>query len=171
MKSFHYLRHGLSEANKLGVFAGSLETPLAPEGIEQAKLAGQSAKGKPIDIIFSSPQSRAHHTAKLFAREVGYPEDKIIIIPELREREFGVLEGKPHIPDRAKVIAMDPEGMEHDEQLIARAKDAFEIIQNHAYDHIVVVAHGSVGRALRAHVAPEADFEEKIDNATLLRWL
>ena len=170
MKSLHYLRHGLSEANKKGVFAGSLETPLAPEGIEQAKQAGRKAKGTPIDVIFSSPQSRAHHTAKLFAQEVGYPEDKIIIIPELREREFGELEGQPHIPDKAKLLALNPVGMEHDEDLIARALDAYTQIQNHKSDHIVVVAHGAIGRALRSHVNPDADFEKKIDNATLLRW-
>lgn len=171
MKSFHYLRHGLSEANKQVVFAGSSETPLAPEGIEQAKLAGRKAVGTPIDVIFSSPQSRAHHTAKLFAREVGYPENKIIIIPDLRERNHGELEGQPHIADKAKVRAMNPEGYEHDEQLNARALDVYLQIQHHASDHIVVVAHGAIGRALRSHVVPGSDYNEKIDNAKLLRWI
>src|SRR5580765_3395811 len=91
MKHLYFVRHGLSENNKLSIFSGQTESPLADEGREQARQAGQQAKDLHIDHIISSPLSRAHETAQIIAREIGYPEDKIEVSSLLVERHFGVL--------------------------------------------------------------------------------
>src|SRR5215475_13120394 len=94
MKHIYFVRHGLTEMSKQGLRAGAgSETPLAPEGHDQAKRAGHHAKQLAIDHIISSPQKRAHHTAQIIAREIGYPEHDIALNSLFVERHFGELEG------------------------------------------------------------------------------
>lgn len=99
MKQLYFIRHGLSENNKLRRFTGHFDSPLADEGREQAKNAGRNAKGIDIDLIISSPLARALETAKIVGNEIGYPEQKIEINPLLIERNYGALENQLYAPD------------------------------------------------------------------------
>ena len=65
-----FIRHGESEANLRGVFAGGDDdTPLTDIGRGQAIKAGRSIFGEKIDAIISSPLSRTKETAQLVAQE------------------------------------------------------------------------------------------------------
>lgn len=59
------IRHGKTENNKLGLFTGWDDVPLAPEGVEEAKRAGQLLKlhGFEFDAVYTSWLSRAIETA------------------------------------------------------------------------------------------------------------
>lgn len=95
MKQLYFVRHGLSEMNKLGVYAGRADTPLTETGRQQAKTAGEQARNLTMDCVVASPLKRALETAQIIAKEIDYPEGRIIINDLLTERDFGSMEGKP----------------------------------------------------------------------------
>lgn len=173
MKHLYYVRHGLSEMNMQGVWSGQVETPLTQKGREQATLAGKELQeaGIHIDYIIASPLSRAHDTAKLIAKEIGYPIQKIETNPLFIERHFGALEGQPWQPD------LDIDGIsdiESTDTIINRARLALDYLESLPYDNILVSAHGSIGRAIRHHiiaVLPYHQYELKLPNATVIQWL
>ncbi len=156
MKHLYFVRHGLSEANKAGLRAGKhTETPLAPEGREQARQAGEQAKKLNIDLIISSPQSRAHDTAKIIAEIIGYPVDRIELNSLFVERDLGVLEGKPWHPDLNIDGFAD---VETTDTLIERMHLAHEFLRAIPHDNVLIVSHGAIGRGLRHVFHPEIPF-------------
>lgn len=155
MKRLYFIRHGLSEMNKVSVWSGSPDSPLAPEGREQAKQAGQKAKaqGFEFDLIISSPRQRAYDTAKYVAAAVGYPIDKILVMEEIVERDFGSLEGRRDLVAAThyalKESAIDKhEGVEKLDTLQKRADDFYDFVCDRPEEVILVAGHGAFGRAL-----------------------
>lgn len=169
MKKIYFCRHGLSELNITGHIAGSIDTPLANEGRRQAQAAGQKAKDYGIDLIVTSPLSRAKETAEIIAREIGYPVEQIHNSDLLVERHFGELEGKPWSPDLNLDGISDIETVD---SLIERAHLALEWIESLPGQTVLVVSHGSFGRALRSVLIAEHPFEnsEKLPNAEIILW-
>ena len=172
MKKLYFVRHGESELGALGLGAGRQETPLTAKGRQQAKLAGQAAKSLDIDLIISSPLSRAHETAKLIAQEIGYPVKAIKVNKLLIERFFGEHEGRPIIKD-PNFDFDSIKGIEKTEELLKRARKALDYIETLPANNILVVAHGQFGRALRQHVIKDFPFDQvnKLENAEIVRWL
>ncbi len=170
MKKLYFLRHGQTEMNVAGIYAGIIETPLTSEGKRQAKKAGRAAKGLGIDLIVASPLSRALETARIVAKEIGYSSKNIKASPLLIERFFGVMEGRPVNPEQTY---QDIEGIEDDDTLVQRAHSALGWINSLPADHILIVSHGSFGRALRSILKEEYPMShpERINNAELLCWI
>jgi broad specificity phosphatase PhoE len=168
MKHLYFVRHGLSVMNKKGIFSGRTETPLASEGVHQAKLAGQGAKDLGIDCIVSSPMKRAIDTATIIAREIGYPADKIIVSDLFMERAFGSLEGQTYQPH---MNLEDIEGVEKAELIVERAKVGVDYLQSIPATTILVVSHGAIGRALRHSLNPTTPFHEteRFNNAEVTK--
>ena len=176
MKHLYFVRHGLSQQNLGGAFSGQTDSQLTDEGRHQARLAGQQAKDLNIDYIICSPLSRTRETAKLIAREIGYPIKKIRINSLFIERSFGTLEGKPWEPD------MDLDGFSDDmetfDEVLERAKQALDFLQTIKADNVLVVGHGAFGRAIRHYLDPNFPFENKtandrtaLPNAQIIRWI
>lgn len=156
--------------NVAGIFSGHSDAQLTEEGKAQAKKAGQAAKDLKIDLIVSSPLSRAHDTAKIFAKQIGYPIKNIVTNPLLVERFFGAMEGQPYSPD----LNMDGiADLETDNMLVERAHEALAWINSLDADHIVVVSHGAIGRALRSILKTDYPMShpEKLNNAELVCWV
>jgi probable phosphoglycerate mutase len=180
MKRLYFVRHGLSEMNIRGEMSGHIDTPLTPEGHEQAKRAGQKAReqGISFDIILSSPLQRAHDTAKHIARHVDYDENAIELHDFLKERHYGVLEG-------SKSIYVDPrymidesvidkhEGVEPLHEMQERANKAIEHIKSLDHDTVLIVAHGAIGRALYRAVnnLPINKRNIRYKNAEIVRFI
>lgn len=57
------LRHGQSVWNKKNLFTGWVDIPLSPEGIEEARRAGEKLSSMSIDFIFTSALVRSFMTA------------------------------------------------------------------------------------------------------------
>lgn len=173
MKHLYFVRHGLSEANLAGVWSGTSETPLSAEGKEQAKLAGEHAKSLGIDHIICSPLGRAHDTAKIIAKEIGLAAENIELNSLLTERHFGQMEGQPW------GIDLDVDGfldVETRDSVLERAKLALEHISQLDAESILVVSHGSFGRAFRHTIHPEIPFRHgdkatKIPNAQIVQLI
>jgi len=177
MKKLYFIRHGLSEMNKSGHYAGTVETPLSEEGRKQAKLAGQKARTMDLDLIVSSPLSRALETAQIIAEEIGYHKDKILVDAIFIERSWGDWEGKPFRPIREDEFDAIPNS-ERSEDLIIRADKALRFLESLPAQHILVVSHGTFGRALRHHVIEDMPFvaeagDEKLrlPNGEIIQWI
>jgi 2,3-bisphosphoglycerate-dependent phosphoglycerate mutase len=89
------IRHGKTEHNKLGLFTGWEDVPLAKEGVEEAKEAGRLLKlhGFEFDVIYTSWLSRAIETAWHVMDEMDELWLPLVKTWRLNERMYGVLTG------------------------------------------------------------------------------
>jgi len=89
------IRHGKTENNKLGLFTGWDDAPLAKEGFQEAKEAGQLLKsqGFEFDVVYTSWLSRAMETAWLILDELESLWVPTIKTWRLNERMYGALTG------------------------------------------------------------------------------
>ena len=89
------IRHGKTQHNKLGLFTGWEDAPLAEEGIEEAKQAGRNLKkfGFEFDVVYTSWLSRALETAWLVMDEMDSLWLPIVKTWRLNERMYGELTG------------------------------------------------------------------------------
>ena len=82
--TFIAVRHGQSTANHNKVFAGSREYPLTALGEAQARETAEYIKDSfSVDLVVTSPLSRARRTGQIIAEAVGAPtivEDGLIEI-------------------------------------------------------------------------------------------
>ena len=88
------IRHGMTEGNRHQRYIGVTDEPLCPEGIERLK---NITYPKP-QAIFVSPLRRCQETA-----EILFPEQKVRIIDQLAECDFGAFENKNY-----KELSDDP---------------------------------------------------------------
>lgn len=82
---------GETHENRLHVMQGQLDTKLNETGIRQADSLARVLSAQHFDKVYSSDLSRAYDTC------VSLVKDPTVIIADtlLRERKFGLLEGKP----------------------------------------------------------------------------
>lgn len=88
MNKLVLVRHGLSEYNKLGIWAGWEDPDLAPEGVEQAQKTGQELSDIHFDFAYSSDLKRATHTLDVIKTQINQ-EVPTTIDKALRERNYG----------------------------------------------------------------------------------
>jgi len=85
---FYICRHGQTDGNVKGIWAGSeTDIPLNEIGRQQAWELADKLRGKSFDV-YSSPLIRAVQTANIIARGCD-----VTIMQNLRECNFGVAEG------------------------------------------------------------------------------
>ena len=91
MKSYtiHLIRHGLTEANLSGRYAGATDIPVCLEGEARLKNLKENYEYPNVAVCYSSPLSRCVQTCNII-----YPEIKPVILENLRECNFGDWEGK-----------------------------------------------------------------------------
>ncbi len=90
-RSFYFIRHGQTDWNLEGRMQGQTDIPLNNTGREQAHAAIPYFKDLDIDLIVSSPLSRAYETAEIINQTIKVP---IKTNKDLRERSFGSNEGR-----------------------------------------------------------------------------
>lgn len=86
------VRHGESEANKLGLFLGQGNMDLTERGHDQAEVTAKFLSTVNIDAIYSSDLTRAYQTAEHTAQEKGL---EINTSKGLREIDAGEWDFKP----------------------------------------------------------------------------
>ena len=78
-------RHGKTKGNEEGRYLGRTDESLSEEG----KKALREKRMPPAEAVFSSPKKRCQEPAALF-----FPGQCRIIVPDLRECDFGIFENK-----------------------------------------------------------------------------
>ncbi len=90
---FYIFRHGETDINRQKRWQGAgTDVDLNQAGSEQALSLVGKLIDKKLEIIYSSPLIRAHHTAKIAASGLGID---VVVCPALRECHYGVAEGQP----------------------------------------------------------------------------
>jgi len=164
----YLIRHGETEGAETKRYKGHIDVPLSEEGIKQMeRLAGfisakaqkcKSAKAtSALTSVYCSDLSRAVKSAELIAGPHGL---RPVIMPELRERNFGIWEGmtfdeiREKHPDEFNAWASNPlqhspMGGESTIEVRDRAVRAFnKIIEKHEGQNIAIVAHGGINRIM-----------------------
>ena len=169
MKTFklHLIRHGLTEANFKGIYAGSgTDLSLAEEGIAQLEQLREDFEYPRVPLVFVSPLKRARETADIL-----FPGVRQIGIEDLREIGFGEFEGKTaaELMDNEDYRAwMDPErrqtppGGETGDAFARRAGEVLKklceyLIRSGTPEAAVVTHGGLIMTALAIHGIPQAD--------------
>jgi broad specificity phosphatase PhoE len=90
--TLHFVRHGETLWNRERRMQGQLyEVPLSDLGREQAKEIAATLATVPASALYSSDLLRTLETARAIGETTGLP---VIEEPALRERHFGVLQGR-----------------------------------------------------------------------------
>ena len=86
------VRHGQSDANLGGIFAGQIDPALTQLGLRQAQCTADFIiKNYPVDAVYSSDLQRAYHTGNAVAQKLGLP---VHTDTGLREISAGSWEGR-----------------------------------------------------------------------------
>lgn len=183
MKQLYFIRHGLSQANVDDIWGGQIETPLTEVGREQAKQAGikAQAEGLKFNLLVTSTLSRAKDTARIVARQLGYPPSNIRTEAIFNERSFGILDGTPNAKTFFEKHTYkdldDVKGAETVEALQKRAETAYELLRSFPEKSILLVGHGAFGRALRRVINNQPHTDEfsgplaTIPNAEIIKLI
>ncbi|WP_339778601.1 histidine phosphatase family protein [uncultured Thalassospira sp.] len=158
---FVFMRHGETEANRTGIIAGSTDVPLNATGEEQARAIAPLMAQYKWRAVYASTQSRAQRTA-----ELAVPTHQAEILPGLRERHWGDLEGRP-ITELCQRYETPPNG-EPFNDMCKRVCEALKIaLAGHgdAQGLTVIVGHSGVMRCILHLTGFDAD-GPRIMNAT-----
>ena len=179
------VRHAEAEESARGRCYGSLDVGLSAKGRSQCVELGRAFASKPIAAVVASPRIRAVETAAAIAEPHGLD---VCVVPDLRELDFGELEGRTYdeiaasLPELYAAWMTKPTevrfpGGESYADLHVRSLAAVSRLRT-ADDGqtVVAVTHGGVVRAVLSHVLgmpAERIFRLAVDPAstTTIEWL
>jgi broad specificity phosphatase PhoE len=149
--TLYLVRHGESEANAAGVFAGQTDSPLTPKGREQAKVVATALRPIHFDRIVTSALSRTKDTAAEIAAGRGVPVEAFA---DLNEIDLGNAAGKPFdevrgLPGYESDGFHQWPGGESLDQVVTRAMRVIDrLVAESPGTTICIVGHGGVTRIL-----------------------
>jgi alpha-ribazole phosphatase len=155
------LRHAETDESMRGRCYGSLDVPLSAAGLRHAAALGLALRELGAAAVYASPLVRALDTARAIASAQRLEP---VVRPELRELDFGELEGLAYDeiaaerPELYRFWMEEPAGVrfpggESLADLRERVLPVLaEIRERHAGETAVVVAHGGVVRVALADV-------------------
>jgi probable phosphoglycerate mutase len=172
------LRHGQTEMSVQGRFAGRGDIPLTPAGARQAIAAANQLAGRGVDLVVSSPLSRARDTAQAVADAAGVP---LVLEDDLAETDFGAWEGQTFAAVMARWPAeltawqgdaeVAPPGGESFAAVASRVNAALDrLLADHRGRTLVVVSHVTPIKTLVCRVLlapPAAMFRMHLDVASI----
>jgi len=185
----YLIRHGETEGAEIKRYKGSIDIPLSENGVKQIEKVSEyiaeavqmnsnsidpkksssppshpplkGGEGGLLSAVYCSDLGRAIKSAQI----IGAPYFlNPIVIPALRERNFGIWEGmsfdeiRDIYPDEFNAWAgnpmkFSPMGGESTLGMSVRVIKALEdIIAHHAGENIAVVSHGGVNRIILCHI-------------------
>lgn len=169
----YIVRHGQTNWNLEGRYAGRKDIPLNDKGIEQANIIKEELKSIKFDKVFSSPLSRAYQTAKIIC------DNEIIIDDRIIERSNGDLEGKLKTEIIMEIDFNDPNEKNYNIESIIdfrkRINNFFDEITNlYKDENILIVTHAGVGIYARCYFEGEPNNNDyskyKIKNCEIIKY-
>ncbi|PCI02863.1 MAG: hypothetical protein COB81_04665 [Flavobacteriaceae bacterium] len=152
MKKIYFVRHGESEHNAVGKFAGTINSPLTSLGKTQAKETAQLLKDKNISLIFCSDLIRAKTTAFEIQSVINHTQQVPIKLSTfLNEVNFGDIQNKETQQLDGLVYGIESGTGESLPALYKRANKALESLNLiKTTGNILVVGHGAFSSLLFA---------------------
>ena len=156
----YLIRHGEVVREKPNTYNGHRDVDLTPTGIEQLDRVADRLPAMPICAVYSSTLRRSRQGAEQIATRHRLP---VVSFPDLREKHFGAWEGMTYgevaerFPEQWARWLDDPPGArpgggETYEEMRDRVVKALAgILAQHPAQHVAVVAHGGVNRAVLCH--------------------
>ncbi len=172
------VRHGETESNRIERLQGQTDDALSALGVAQAEAVAGRLAGMAFGALYSSDLGRALRTAEAIAQRCGVPAQAL---PELRERHFGVFQGRTwdeihrEFPAEYEAYWRGPDyappGGETRAQRDARVLGCTQrLADQHAGERIVLVTHGGPLEALFKHAVglpPDSTRRFSLYNASL----
>lgn len=154
MKTIYVVRHGETTWNLQGLVQGNHDTPLSNDGLVQTTKTVASLSTVRFDAIFTSPLARARAIAEPVGANLGVAP---VVMPELREIEFGNWEG--HTWEEIAILypatlatweLKSPESRPGSGESLAdvhqRAERVRQMLESSSASLALVVAHGGFNR-------------------------
>ena len=159
----YFVRHGETDYNIKGMIQGQLDIPLNSTGIKQAEELSSLLKNYKIDIIYSSPLSRAKQTAEIINK---YHNVKIVYIDNLKEFFAGDKQGsimREWSKEEVEDFMLHPEnyGAESNYDFHNRCIKAFNELSKHK--NILIVSHGGVYKHIYRYLNNIEDITAKVE--------
>ena len=149
----YFIRHGESEANVLGLFAGQDDdSKLTPRGEQQALDAAHKllAQGVKIDQIVSSPLLRARRTAEIMAPILGIPIKAIIYDKRAMEYDPGELTDT-RMDEVTDEVRNRPHGEEDPVEFQHRVLSLVAELKTQPGNSLLV-SHAGIDKTIQAHL-------------------
>ncbi|MGO4889802.1 histidine phosphatase family protein [Anaerobacillus sp. MEB173] len=179
----YLIRHGESEANRIGKIQGCQDFPLSSLGKEQASKLGDHMSSITLDYLYSSDLTRAYETAKAIEARQPVSANKW---DRIREVGLGPFEGKT----KDEIYGLYPEmrslplltsgikGTETIEQLTERCRYVCDqLLRAHDRHQVALVSHGGFISILIMFIMLGEEWSQhhrpfQIDNTgiTLIDW-
>lgn len=157
MKTLYLIRHGETDWNRLKKVQGSIDTPLNAFGQAQAKKLVKWFEDRHIDAIYASDMRRAYDTASTLA---AYFDLEITTFSDLRERNYGILEGLlqsqftlTHSEEKNDWLEIEQYKIEPLVEVKKRVYERIEQLKReHQGESVAVVSHGGAIRAFLSYI-------------------
>lgn len=169
----YLVRHPQTEWNKKKIVQGWKDSALTISGKTTAKKIGRKLMGKNISTIYSSDLGRCVQTSQIISSMIKAP---VITRKELRERNFGVLNGKPAKFVEKKLDLSDPDLKPIDGESFNEMKSrVLNFVKglsrnNNNKKSYLIVAHEGGMKAILSEIYT-LDFTDKKCNSTPLTIL
>ena len=142
----YIVRHGQTDWNVEGRYAGRIDVELNEKGVRQAEIIRESMKNIKFDLVFSSPLKRAYKTAQIICDD---DNQNINIDERIIERSNGDLEGKLKSEIDVEIDFNNPDekrmNIENIVDFRNRITNFFEsITKKYKGKNILVVTHAGV---------------------------
>lgn len=169
----YIIRHGQTNWNLEGRYAGRIDVPLNEKGIEEAYQVKEQLKNIKFDKVFSSPLIRAFQTAQIVNDTNIIKDDRLI------ERSNGALEGKLKSEIKEYIDFNSTNENKYNIEPIwdlrNRINSFFDEITNKEYrnKNILVVTHAGVGIYTRCYFEgePNGNYEKyKMKNCEIIKY-
>ncbi|MEG2074090.1 MAG: histidine phosphatase family protein [Angelakisella sp.] len=157
----HFVRHGMTEGNEKGQYLGSrTDSELSGEGIKQLIDLRECYEYPAVGVVYTSPMARCVQTTGII-----YAGRELMMVPQLRELDFGDFEGKTidelrededYLEWLENSIEIAPPNGESGEDFLKRIVEGIrfiidDMIKSEVYD-AAVVTHGGVIMTLMAAI-------------------
>lgn len=154
MKKLYFVRHGESKWNVEDKICGQSDSPLTEKGYLQAKDSANIILNSniKIDLVVSSPLSRARETAKIISEVCEIP---LIIDNRLIEQNFGKWEG--HSPRNDHQFFLDKQNFvsrfSNGESMLEVAHRIYTVLDEIKKDDktYLIVAHNGIARIVKSY--------------------
>jgi broad specificity phosphatase PhoE len=158
--TLYLVRHGQTDWNVAKTIQGQTDIPLNAKGEDQAHELKNALRDVKFDAVFSSDLLRAKRTAEILTLERNLA---IKTAEAIRERQFGVYEGKPMLDTFEKLHEYLDEYKNHphilesqvetNEQFMGRVITFIrEVSVAYSGKRVLLVSHGNLMRAFLIHL-------------------